>query len=145
MHLTNSVTKGNEHKARRLCEQLFPIGIPSNPTFSRVDRGLGETAPCHKHTSGGIRNEHFSASGWRIVHEERMHPYHVQTVESLSTYDYPRQADSVLWMQGTKNNDLRFTALVLFSDEEKFSRESIFNMRNQQVWSDSNLPLHYPL
>lgn len=75
---------------------------------------------------------------WRILHEERMHPYHVQQVQSLHPDDYPRRAAFVQWMLGMRNTDPRLPALVLFSDEATFSREGIFNMHNQHVWSACN-------
>ena len=38
IHLTYTEAKKNRRKARRLCEQRFPIRcIPSHPTFSSVD------------------------------------------------------------------------------------------------------------
>ena len=70
---------------------------------------------------------------WRILHEERMPPYHVQKVKFLHADDYPCQADIVQWMLRMINNDTRFPALIIFSDKAKFSREGIVSMRNQHI------------
>ncbi|GFR07271.1 hypothetical protein TNCT_382091 [Trichonephila clavata] len=45
---------------------------------------------------------------WPIVHEECMHQYHVQRVQSLHIEDYPHRADFSQWMLGIKNNNPSF-------------------------------------
>ena len=65
-------------------------------------------------------------------------PYHVQKVQSLHIDDYPCQAGFMQLMLRMMNNDPRFPALILFSDEGKFNREGIINLRKYYIWSDCN-------
>ena len=91
----------------------------------------------HKHESGDLQNQYFSANNVTYCTQGTHVSYHEQKVQSLHTDDYPCQAGFVQWMLNMKNNDPRFPELI-FSDEAKFSREDIVNMCNQHVWFDCN-------
>ncbi|GFY67140.1 uncharacterized protein TNIN_44781 [Trichonephila inaurata madagascariensis] len=146
MHLAYGETKGNGREARRLYKQWFPArSIPSHPTFPVLpnycekpvrlpsqttmqdvcevleERVLTRFEAAPSTSTWGCGGPVVKPKVWRIVHDECMHPYHVQKVQSLYTDDYPRQADFVQWMLGMKNNDPRYPAFALFSDEAKFS------------------------
>ncbi|GFW72134.1 hypothetical protein TNCV_4790211 [Trichonephila clavipes] len=68
--------------------------------------------------------------------------YRVERVHYLQTNRYSRREDFEHWMLGRKNNDPRFSALLLFSDEAKFSREG--NFQNVQSTRNRQSDLHNP-
>lgn len=73
------------------------------------------------------------STAWRIFHEQLLHPYHLQRVQSLVPDDYPPREN--FFVQQTANP--WFVSSVLFTDEATFSR-SIINFHNQHLWADEN-------
>ncbi|GFU32085.1 uncharacterized protein TNCV_3833351 [Trichonephila clavipes] len=61
----------------------------------------------------------------RTLHEDRMHPYHLQRVQAITPDDYPRRLNFATWyLQQTAENKT-FPADVLFTDEATFTRSEV--------------------
>ncbi|GFU34937.1 uncharacterized protein TNCV_2992291 [Trichonephila clavipes] len=57
----------------------------------------------------------------RTLHEDRMHPYHLQRVQTITPDDYSRRLNFATWyLQQTAENQT-FPADVLFTDEATFT------------------------
>ncbi|GFS86893.1 uncharacterized protein TNCV_216121 [Trichonephila clavipes] len=74
----------------------------------------------------------------RTLHEDRMHPYHLQRVQAITPDYYPRRLNFATWyLQQTAENQT-FLADVLFIDEATFTRSGMFNMHNSHLWAHVN-------
>lgn len=75
---------------------------------------------------------------WRVLHEQLLHPYHLQKVQHLKVEDYPRRVQFCQWYLQRCIIQPQFPNMVLFSDECTFTREGILNMHNAHLWADEN-------
>ncbi|GFX20077.1 uncharacterized protein TNCV_1436371 [Trichonephila clavipes] len=137
MHLMYGAAQGNGAAAERMrgtgigryrrtpsLEQRILNTVDNNPSTSSraVGRALGES---HQ-------------SVLRTLHEDRMHPYHLQRVQTITPDDYPRRLNFATWyLQQTAGNQT-FPADVLFTDEATFTRSGMFNMHNSHLWEHVN-------
>lgn len=78
------------------------------------------------------------SSVWRILHEDELHPYHVQRVQALSDGDYQQRVDFAGWFLQQIAAAPNFAADVLFTDEAMFTLEGICNVHNVHVWAHEN-------
>ncbi|GFR23095.1 hypothetical protein TNCT_598651 [Trichonephila clavata] len=58
---------------------------------------------------------------WRIMHDQCVHHYHLQSVQLLQPNDHPKHADFAQWLMRNGLGDLGFPASVIFTEEESFS------------------------
>lgn len=77
------------------------------------------------------------SSVWRILHEQQLHPYHLQKVHALVPADYPRRVLFCQWYLRSLANP-QFSRIILFSDEALFTRSGFFNNHNYHVWHEEN-------
>ena len=70
---------------------------------------------------------------WKVVHGQQLHPYHLQKVHSLLEEDYPRRVQFAEWYLQQCILQLKFSSLVLFTDECTFNRNGILNLHNMHV------------
>lgn len=75
---------------------------------------------------------------WRTLHEQGLHPYHVQRVQALQPGDPIRRIAFCQWFLQKLEQEPNFLNNLLMTDEAGFTREGIFNSRNTHVWSDEN-------
>lgn len=78
------------------------------------------------------------ASVWRVLHEERMHPYHLQKVQHLKNTDFQPRLDFCRWLINRRNLRRSFSDHILYTDEASFGRDGIFNSRNSHIWNAEN-------
>lgn len=78
------------------------------------------------------------SSVWRILNEERLHPFHLQRVQLLEAEDYPKRVTFCQWFMQRTAVDPNFPTYVLFTDEASFTREGVFNTHNSHVWANQN-------
>jgi hypothetical protein len=71
---------------------------------------------------------------WRILNENKLHPYHLQKVQQLQPGDPARRLDFCKWL----NESRHLYRYVLFSDEAQFTRDGINNTRSSHVWAELN-------
>ena len=57
----------------------------------------------------------------RTLKEQDLHPCHVEKVQALEPADFPRHV-----------------VCILFTDEARFTRNTIFNSHNTHIWSNEN-------
>jgi len=70
---------------------------------------------------------------WRTLHEEDLYPYHDQRVH-LEPGNHAQRMDLCRWI--TAHPEL--LSVILFTDEESFTRDGINNSRNVHTWSREN-------
>ncbi|GFU53978.1 uncharacterized protein TNCV_5057011 [Trichonephila clavipes] len=105
-------------------EQRILNTVDNNP--SRSSRAIGRAL--------GVSHQ----SVFRTLHEDRMHPYHLQRVQAITPDDYPRRLNFATWyLQQTAENQT-FPADVLFTDGATFTRSGMFNMHNSHLRSHVN-------
>ena len=105
-------------------------------TDNIVDRISENPESSTRELSAAVNVSHSTV--WRILREERMHPYHAQRVQGLEPSDYQARVNFSTWFLQQMAVDPDFCAHVLFTDECTFSREGIFNIHNYHVWSNDN-------
>jgi hypothetical protein len=72
------------------------------------------------------------ASVQRTLHEQQLHPYHIQPVQELVPHDAPARRQICQWSLEQSTEEPTFTAKALFMDESWFSRAGItMNMCGQ--------------
>lgn len=82
----------------------------------------------------GVRH----SSVWRVLHEQSLHPFHFQRVQTLVPGDDRRRMDFVRWFLQRRVAQPDFPSCVLFTDEAIFSREGVVNAHNSHVWAHEN-------
>jgi len=71
---------------------------------------------------------------WRTLHEEDLYPYHDQRAQHLEPGDHAQHMDLCHWMK----THPELLSLILFSDKTSFTRDSVNNLRNVDMWSHDN-------
>ena len=61
----------------------------------------------------------------RVLHDENMHPFHMQRIQQLSVTDYAQRVDFVRWLMDATENDPQFVETILFTDEATFTRKGV--------------------
>lgn len=67
-----------------------------------------------------------------------MHPYKFTKVQALKLEDYQRRVQFCETILIRIQEDPNFLKKIIWTDEAKFSREGIFNRRNEHFWADQN-------
>jgi hypothetical protein len=75
---------------------------------------------------------------WRTVHEQLLHPYHIQRVQALTPPDHRARVVYCHWLLAKCVVNPRFVANILFTDKAGFTRDGIVNFHNTHVWVDDN-------
>jgi hypothetical protein len=75
---------------------------------------------------------------WRTLHEQGLHPYHIQRVQDLKPEDPPRRIAFCQWRLQKIDEEPNFLSIVLTTDEAEFTRDGVFNSHNTHIWSEEN-------
>jgi len=75
---------------------------------------------------------------WNVLHEQQLHPYHLQRVQAMGPADFEPRVDFCMWFLHRSINEPLFPRRVLFTDECRFTRDCVLNSRNSHVWADEN-------
>lgn len=71
---------------------------------------------------------------WRTLKRERYHPYHIQQVQRLEQGDDIRRLAFCRWLSNHRPVIYR----TLFTDEAQFTRDGVYNSRNNHKWAQEN-------
>ncbi|WP_209391486.1 hypothetical protein, partial [Chryseobacterium sp. RR2-3-20] len=74
----------------------------------------------------------------RILKYHDMHPFKFNKVQALKVEDYARRVAFCEFLLVRIQEDPNFLSKIIWTDETKFSREGIFNRKNEHFWSDEN-------
>ena len=77
----------------------------------------------------------------KILHKDRLYPYHLQRVQGLNPEDLPRRVRFCQWCLEQCVRHPQFLCNLLFTDEVMFTRDGIFNFHNVHIWAHAN-PRH---
>ena len=75
---------------------------------------------------------------WRILHKDRLYPYHLQRVQGLKLEDLPRCVRFCQWCLEQCVRHLQFLWKLLFTDEAMFTQGGICNFHNVHIWTHAN-------
>lgn len=73
-----------------------------------------------------------------IIREEHYYPFRYCLVQSLLPGDAAPRLQFCQWLLERHNDDLRFVSRVLWSDEAIFTRDGVFNRKNNHIWAVEN-------
>jgi hypothetical protein len=73
---------------------------------------------------------------WIILHEQSLHPYHIQRVKALTPPDHRERVVYYHWLLAKFVVNPRFVGNILFTDDAGFTRDVIVNFHNTHVWMD---------
>jgi hypothetical protein len=168
IHFFYSCANGNAHEARHPYQETFPNRrLPCSRTFSRIARlqergtfipiiegGRPRTARtvqqeqrilAHIAANPGTSTRRISSAEgvhhsivWRILHEDRLYPYHLQCVQGLKPENLPCH---VRFCQCCLEQCVRhpqFLWKLLFTNEAMFTRDGVFNFHNVHIWAHAN-------
>lgn len=88
--------------------------------FSRQPRASTRDAKRHFHIA--------HTTVWRLLRDERMHPFHYQRVQDIALTDYHGRVTFCEWMQANLHQN------ILWTDEALFTRVGLFNVHNEHWW-----------
>ncbi|GBN37608.1 hypothetical protein AVEN_263917-1 [Araneus ventricosus] len=71
---------------------------------------------------------------WRVLHEDKLHPFHLQRVQALNERDFPQRVAFAHWFLQLSILQPQFAASVLFT----FVSDGIRNMHSTHVWATVN-------
>lgn len=82
---------------------------------------------------------------WKVLNEDRQHPYHYTRVHVLREEDKPIRLQWCINMQARIRQQEDFLDFLLFSDECKFGETGTFNQHNCHYWAHENPHLLVPI
>lgn len=168
IHFMYGVAEGNSRLASRLYRERFPYRRPPcHKVFSAVHTNLREngkfvkdiverektvrTVEFEEQVLRAVEENHsISVRGiahrlnadkttvWKVLHENMLYPFKFQKVQALEPNDFPLRMDCARWFLHNIVDSPNFLRKVLFTDEASFTREGIFNTRNNHVWAFEN-------
>lgn len=74
----------------------------------------------------------------KILHAEKLYPYHLNPVQHLLPADLPARLQFCRFLLNSHNNDPAFINRILFTDEATFTRRGVLNWRNNHSWELDN-------
>lgn len=74
----------------------------------------------------------------RVLKDQLLHPYHVQTVQELLPIDPDARLAFCRSIQERRAEDINFHKKILFTDEACFTRRGMINLHNEHVYADEN-------
>lgn len=158
---------GRGREAQRLYAELYPNRRhPSHTLFSRIHqrlrehgvlehRGRDSASSADVHTEERIlglvrRNPSLSTrriatmlhlpqtSVWRVIHTEKLHPYHTTPVQELTANDKILRAEFCRTLLLKYETDHNYFRRIFWTDEAQFTRDGVTNFHNLHHWSSSN-------
>lgn len=77
-------------------------------------------------------------SVWRILHEAKMHPYHLTPVQDILSTDLDKRRQFCTLILDRDFDDHTFLDNILWTDESQFTKTGVTNFHNAHLWSRSN-------
>jgi hypothetical protein len=97
------------------------------PRFEKALLNLVADTPSTSTRRDGHAMRAFHTAVWQVVHQQHLHPYHRQKVQTMGTTNYPRRHEFSQWFFQRCAAEPRFPSTVLYTDEKSFTRERIIN------------------
>jgi hypothetical protein len=72
------------------------------------------------------------------LHQQGLHPCHLQRVQHLKPEDPPRRIAFRQWLLKKIDEEPNFLSIVVTTDEAGFTRDGVFNSHNTHIWSEEN-------
>lgn len=78
----------------------------------------------------------------KILKRARLHPYSIQRVQALLPRDCPVREAYCRWLLNKLEEDRLFIRRIIWSDESLFTRNGMWNRRNEHFYAEEN-PFEY--
>ncbi|XP_066157759.1 uncharacterized protein [Euwallacea fornicatus] len=75
---------------------------------------------------------------WRVAKEQALYPYHLLQVQELLPTDFGKRTTFCNWVLHKIERESDFAKNILFTDEASFTKDGVFNSRNNHKWSEEN-------
>jgi hypothetical protein len=75
---------------------------------------------------------------WRTLKDDGQHPYHFRCVQALLPDDLLNRREFCHWLLQANDQNPAFIGRILWTDESMFSRDGMFNSRNEHTWAHAN-------
>ena len=75
---------------------------------------------------------------WRVLRENKWHPYCVHGLQALKPSDYVRRLDFCNWLLIQHTVNSQFVSNILWTDECLFTEDGAINSRNDHYWNNTN-------
>ena len=73
-----------------------------------------------------------------MLNDEGLYPYHTLQVQKLEEGDKPRRLQFCVYLQDHERLNARVLWNILWTDESTFTRDGVFNCRNEHTWAEEN-------
>lgn len=74
----------------------------------------------------------------RILMKHKWKSFHYSPTHHLEKDDFHRRLEFCKWFMLRTQEDNNFPTYVIWTDESKFSKNSMYNRCNSHIWSDEN-------
>lgn len=114
-----------------------------HPVTQNADIEINVLAFFFAHPHASVRQaERYSgmskASIQRILKKHRWHPYSIQLQQNIKIEDRQARVQFCEFYLMKSQEDENFTKKIIWSDEAKFTKNGIFNRKNQHYWAANN-------
>lgn len=75
---------------------------------------------------------------YRVLKEERLHPYHYRRVQCLHQNDPARRVNFCQAFIDRTEADENYPRRILWTDESSFTRDGMYNTHNYHYWTHAN-------
>jgi Helix-turn-helix domain (DUF4817) len=135
---------------RRICIRLSETGsfhptiggnsnrLRRTPAFEEAVLNIIEDEPSTSTRVIANRLDVNHVTVWQVLKEQGLHPFSRQKVQALGPEDFQPRLLFCRWFLERCNLQRRFEKFILFTDEACFTRDGVFNSRNNHLWCDEN-------
>lgn len=135
---------------RKICRRLLETGcfypttggnanrVRRTPRFEEAVLNIIEDEPSTSTRIIGNRLNVNHVSVWQVLKEQGLYPYSRQKVQALGPDDFQPRLLFCRWLLRRCNLRRHFEKFVLFTDEACFTRDGVFNSKNNHLWADEN-------
>lgn len=112
-----------------------------HPTVGRNYNTLRRTSEFEPSTSTRVianRLDVNNVTVWQVLKEQGLHSFDRQKVQALRHEDFHPRLLFCHWFLQRCNLQRRFEEFILFTDKACFTRDGVFNSRNNHLWCDEN-------
>jgi hypothetical protein len=74
----------------------------------------------------------------QILHDNKLHPYHMELHQALTAADFARRLNYCHWLGNVISEDAQFLRRILWTDEATFTNVGGVNLHNAHYWSQNN-------
>lgn len=125
------VQEGSGRPIRNRVEETILDLVQRNPRL-----GTRTAARMLRRRGHGSRLSHWTVH--RVLRRDRQRAYHIHKVQALVPGDRQRRVAYCRWLLDQQRRNAAFVSHVIWTDESTFTRNGMWNRRNEHIWSHHN-------